>query len=245
MSNAHSEHRHHVLRVEGLHVHYGPICALHNISFEVSCGTLLALVGGNGAGKSTLMKRIVGLIPSTTGQVIWRDQPIQKSTHEIAYLPQRSDIDWSFPVTVRGLVEMGRFPLLGNWRAFGNADQDAVDLALEKMKITDLARRQIGALSGGQQQRAMIARALAQEAHVLLLDEPFAGLDQPAQDLLAELFRELAESGHLVMASHHDLKTLGSIFDEALLLNGALIAKGRPAAIMTAEHLAALFGGRG
>ena len=242
MNNAPVGHRHHVLKVDGLHVHYGSICALHDVSFELTCGTAAALIGGNGAGKSTLMKRIVGLVPSSTGQVIWRGEPIAKSTHEIAYLPQRSDIDWTFPMTVRGLVEMGRYPLLGPWRTYGEPDRAAVERALATMRIEDLASRQIGALSGGQQQRAMIARALAQEAHVLLLDEPFAGLDQPAQDLLAQLLRDLVRSGHLVMASHHDLKTVGDIFDEALLINGSLIARGPGGKVMTPENLGKLFG---
>lgn len=236
------EHRHHVLRVEGLHVHYGSICALHDVTFEVACGTAVALIGGNGAGKSTLMKRIVGLIPPSTGRVVWKGEPIEKSTHEIAYLPQRSDIDWKFPITVSGLVEMGRYPLLGPWRRFGRADHDAVERAMSLMRITDLAGRQIGMLSGGQQQRAMIARALAQEAHVLLLDEPFAGLDQPSQDLLAHLLRELVASGHLVVASHHDLKSVSDIFDIAVLLNGTLIAKGPSRDILTADNLARSFG---
>lgn len=244
MNNSDAGHRHHVLKVEGLHVHYGPICALHDVSFELTCGTAVALIGGNGAGKSTLMKRIVGLIPPSTGRVIWRGEPIAKSTHEIAYLPQRSDVDWTFPLTVRGLVELGRYPLLGRWTRFGPADQEAVERALATMQIGALATRQIGALSGGQQQRAMIARALAQEAHVLLLDEPFAGLDQPSQDLLAQLLRDLVASGHLVVASHHDLKTAGHIFDEALLLNGTLIAQGPAATIMTPAHLEQMFGGR-
>lgn len=245
MSDPHQDHRHHCLRVDGLHVHYGAICALHDVSFEISCGTSVALIGGNGAGKSTLMKRIVGLVPSTTGSVYWRNQPIEKSTHEIAYLPQRNDIDWTFPITVRGLVEMGRFPMLGSWGRFGKEDGAAVDHALEMMRIDDLRNRQIGALSGGQQQRAMIARALAQEAHVLLLDEPFTGLDQPSQDLLAQLLRELVSSGHLVVASHHDLKTAAAIFDEVILLNRNLIAKGSPAVTMNAENLKRLFGEQG
>ncbi|HMP89808.1 MAG TPA: ABC transporter ATP-binding protein [Kiritimatiellia bacterium] len=242
MNNRVEEHRHHVLQVQGLHVHYGPICALHDVSFQLTCGTAVALIGGNGAGKSTLMKRVVGLIPPTSGQVIWRGEPIAKSTHEIAYLPQRTDIDWKFPLTVRGLVEMGRYPLLGPWRNFGNTDHDAVQRAMKLMRIEDLSERQIGELSGGQQQRAMIARALAQEAHVLLLDEPFAGLDQPSQELLAHLLRDLVASGHLVVASHHDLKTVGNIFDVAMLINGTLIAMGPSSEIMTGDNLTRAFG---
>lgn len=236
------EHLHHVLSLEGLHVHYGPICALHDVSLDLTCGTAVALLGGNGAGKSTLMKGVVGLVSASSGRVLWRNEPITKSTHEIAYLPQRADINWAFPLTVRGLVEMGRYPLLGPWRTFGKSDQKAVDKALATMRIQDLARRQVGALSGGQQQRALIARALAQEAHVLLLDEPFAGLDQPSQDLLAGLLRELARSGHLIVASHHDLKTVGDIFDEVVLLNGTLIARGSGCQAMTEDNLTRAFG---
>jgi len=236
------EHHHHTLKADGLHVHYGSICALHDVSFELTCGTAVALIGGNGAGKSTLMKRMVGLIPPSAGQVVWRGVPMAQSTHEIAYLPQRSDVDWSFPLTVRGLVELGRYPLLGPWRRFAAADHAAVTRAMDRMQIAALAGRQIGQLSGGQQQRVMIARALAQDAHVLLLDEPFAGLDQPSQELLIRLLRELVSSGHLVVASHHDLKTVSDIFDQAILLNGTLIAHGPSRDVLTPDNLVRAFG---
>ena len=232
-----------LLSIRGITKSFGSNSVLKGIDMQVDAGEVVALIGGNGAGKSTLMKRIVGLIPPSTGEVIWRGEPIAKSTHEIAYLPQRTDITWTFPMTVRGLVEMGRYPLLGPWRTFGAADTKAVTRALGIMRIDDLAERQIGALSGGQQQRAMIARALAQEAHVLLLDEPFAGLDQPSQELLAQLLRDLVTSGHLVVASHHDLKTVSDIFDLAVLINGTLIAKGPSAEVMTAANLTRAFGG--
>ncbi|HMP74595.1 MAG TPA: metal ABC transporter ATP-binding protein [Kiritimatiellia bacterium] len=230
------------LEVSNLHVHYGPICALHGISFSAPAGRSVALLGGNGAGKSTLMKCVVGLVAPGTGEVRWKGQPVSAGTGRLAFLPQRADISWSFPITVRGLVEMGRYPHLGLWSRFGGAHREAVDLALERMKIAGLAKRQIGALSGGQQQRALIARALAMEAEALLLDEPFAGLDQPAQDLLADLLRDLVAKGHLVMASHHDLKSVEAIFDEAILLNGGLIARGRSAEVVTEENLAKAFG---
>jgi len=242
MSSDLQSHHDHVLELEELHVHYGSICALHDVSIRLACGTAVALVGGNGAGKSTLMKGVVGLVAASSGNVLWRGEPITASTHEIAYLPQRADINWEFPLTVRGLVEMGRYPLLGPWRRYGTADEDAVERALATMRIADLAQRQVGALSGGQQQRALIARALAQEAHVLLLDEPFAGLDHPAQDLLAALLKDLASSGRLIVASHHDLKTVGAIFDEIVLLNGRLIAVGASDEVMTEENLTRAFG---
>ena len=242
MGSDNQNHCEHILRLEKLHVHYGSVCALRDVTLQLTCGTAVALVGGNGAGKSTLMKGIVGLVPTSAGGVVWHGEPITASTHEIAYLPQRADIDWEFPLTVRGLVEMGRYPLLGPWRRYNGDDDAAVDRALETMRIGDLASRQVGALSGGQQQRALIARALAQESHVLLLDEPFAGLDQPAQDLLAKLLKDLASSGRLIVASHHDLKTVGEIFGEVVLLNGRLIAVGASGDVMTEANLTRAFG---
>lgn len=238
------EHRAHRLLLEGIHIHYGPICAVHNVNLELSCGAAVALVGGNGAGKSTLMKGIVGLVSMSSGLVQWRGRPIMKCTNEVAYLSQRAEVNWEFPITVRRLVELGRYPLLGPWQRFGGEDRKAVDRAMATMRIDNIANRQVGALSGGQQQRVLIARALAQEAHVLLLDEPFAGLDQPAQELLARLLRDLASNGRLIVASHHDLKTVGDIFDEVVLLNGTLIARGTSAETMTKENLKRAFGER-
>ena len=231
------------LRVENLHVHYGPICALHDVSFEINHRASVALLGGNGAGKSTLMKCMVGLVAAGSGSILWNGRPVDRTTSDIAFLPQRADIDWNFPLTVRGLVEMGRFPHLGIWGSYGAVHRKAVASALETMRIADLANRQIGALSGGQQQRALIARALAQEAQVLLLDEPFAGLDHPAQELLTALLHQLVDEGRLIIASHHDLKSVSRIFDEAILLNRALIAHGPSERIVTEANLARAFGG--
>jgi len=233
----------HHLVVQKLHAHYGKVCALHDISFQMQCGSMIALVGGNGAGKTTLMKSIVGLVPATTGQILWQDRPVKQGIPEIAYLPQRQDVDWRFPITVRGLIEMGRYARLGAFRPMGKPDHAAVDEAIEAMQLQKLARRQIGALSGGQQQRAFIARALAQEAHVLLLDEPFAGLDHPSTQMLGALLRALARHGRLVMASHHDLASLEMLFDEVVLMNRRLIARGQPVAVMQAEFLKEAFGG--
>lgn len=231
----------HRLSVKDVHIHYGNVCALKNISFETTCGKALALIGGNGAGKTTLLKTLVGLIPVSSGVVLWRGKPLQNSTHEIAYLPQRADIDWSFPITVRSLVETGRYALLGPWRPFRKMDAEAVDRAMEHMELGSLADRQIGALSGGQQQRAFVARALAQESHVLLLDEPFAGLDEPARENLGRLMRRLVQKGRLVIVSHHDLGTVEKLFDEVMLVNRHLVAFGTPSEVMTAENLKKTF----
>jgi ABC-type Mn2+/Zn2+ transport system ATPase subunit len=232
----------HRLEVRDLHAHYGRVCALRGVSFETTCGRAVALIGGNGAGKTTLMKAIVGLLPGTTGEVRWQGRPVRRSIPEIAYLPQRQDLDWRFPVTVRALVEMGRYAQLGLFRRMGTADHDAVDQAMEAMQLAPLAGRQIGALSGGQQQRAFIARALAQEAHVLLLDEPFAGLDHPSCRTLGALLKALTLRGRLVVASHHDLSNVDALFDDVLLLNRRLIAYGKPSEVMQAAALKEAFG---
>ncbi|MFT7512974.1 MAG: ABC-type Mn2+/Zn2+ transport system ATPase subunit [Candidatus Omnitrophota bacterium] len=231
----------HLLEVRGLHVHYGPVCALHDIRFKVSCGHSLALLGSNGAGKSTLLKSIAGLLPAGQGEIYWRGQPVRKHTYEIAYLPQREAVDWNFPITVRGMVEMGCYAQLGAWRKFGEHEAAVVDKAIAAMQLEDIQSRQISALSGGQQQRAFIARALAQEAHVLLLDEPFTGLDQPSQEMLTELLKQLVQEGRLVIASHHDLKTVARSFDLALLIKREIVAFGEPAEAMSEAHLAEAF----
>ena len=198
---------------------YGSVAALKDISMATSCGNRVALVGPNGAGKSTLLKAIAGLVPRQGGSIQWRGTAVKKWSREFAYLPQREEVDWDFPITVSGLVEMGRYPHLGLWKRYADKDHQAVEKALQTLGITDLRDRQICELSGGQQQRAFLARALAQEAHVLLLDEPFTGLDRNASESLAHLLTELSEEGRLILASHHDLESAPQLFNECLLLN--------------------------
>jgi len=216
----------HDLTVADLTVSYARVPALHHVSFSLSCGRCVGLLGPNGAGKSTLLKALAGLLPRETGRIAFHGQTIAGATHEFAYLPQREQIDWDFPTNVRGLVEMGRFLRLGWWRRYRGEDRAAVDEAIAAMHLTPLEKRQISALSGGQQQRAFLARALAQQAHVFLLDEPFTGLDKPTQDNLKSLLRELRDQGKLIIASHHDLPSVPELFDHVLLLNGELIASG-------------------
>jgi len=231
----------HRLEVADLSVQYQEVRALEKISFATECGRSLALIGPNGAGKSTLLKSLAGLIPCGSGSILWRGKPLTRSSHEIAYLPQRGDIDWNFPITVRGLVEMGRYPNLGWWRQYSRHDAEIVERALTSMELRDLQDRQISALSGGQQQRAFIARALAQEAHVLLLDEPFTGLDKPAQENLSALFKELTAEGRLLIASHHDLQTVSANFDDVLLIRRQQIAFGPVASTFTPATIASAY----
>jgi len=217
---------HHELAVENLSVSYRKTRAIENINMRTRCGNTVALIGPNGAGKSTLLKAIAGLLSPDSGQIRWRNTTVRTWSREIAYLPQREQVDWNFPITVRGVVEMGRYPQVGWWRPFTNKDSTVIDQAIDDMTLTDLQHRQISQLSGGQQQRVFLARALAQEAHVLLLDEPFTGLDKPASEQLASLLRRLASEGRLVIASHHDLNTVSELYDELLILNLHPIAFG-------------------
>jgi len=216
----------HELCVSDLTVSYHRVPALHHVSFQVACGQCVALLGPNGAGKSTLLKTLAGLVRMETGSIRFHGHEVKGATKDFAYLPQREQIDWDFPTTVRGIVEMGRYLRLGWWRRFGGEDFDAVEEALKAMELKPIEHRQINALSGGQQQRAFLARALAQQAHVVLFDEPFTGLDKPTQDNLKRLLKTLRDQGKLVIASHHDLATVPEIFDRVILLNGELMAAG-------------------
>lgn len=237
---AHCGH-HHELRVERLTVRYQEVEALSDVSFSTSCGACVALIGPNGAGNSTLLKAVAGLQPIASGGVLWRGTRVARWSHEIAYLPQRENVDWQFPITVRGVVRMGRFPQAGWWRPFSRHDDEAIDRAIAMMHLENLENRQISQLSGGQQQRVFIARALAQEAHVLLLDEPFTGLDRNSKSALAETLRVIAEEGRLIIASHHDLDTVRDIYDEVLLLRRKTVAFGPVEQVFTPEKIERTF----
>jgi ABC-type Mn2+/Zn2+ transport system ATPase subunit len=230
------------LAVRDLTVSYNRIPALHHIAFELACGESVALLGPNGAGKSTLLKALAGLLPRETGTIAFHGHQVAGATQDFAYLPQRENIDWDFPTTVRGLVEMGRFLRLGWWRRFREEDCIVVDEAIEAMRLEKLQTRQISALSGGQQQRAFLARALAQQARVFLLDEPFTGLDKPSQDNLKEMLRTLRAQGKLIIASHHDLQTVPHLFDRVILLNGELIADGTVKEAFTEANIHRTYG---
>jgi ABC-type Mn2+/Zn2+ transport system ATPase subunit len=234
----------HSLQVEDLTVSYRRIPALHHVGFSVPCGTCVAVLGPNGAGKSTLLKALAGLLDIETGAVSFHGRQMRGANKEFAYLPQREMVDWDFPTTVRGVVEMGRYLRLSWWRRFTAEDNIAVDSALEAVQLAPLQDRQISALSGGQQQRVFIARALAQEAHVLLLDEPFTGLDQPSQEALKQVFKKLKTEGKLLLISHHDLQSVPELFDRVLLLNGELIAAGSLNEAFTKDHLTRAYGTR-
>ncbi|MGN0874447.1 MAG: metal ABC transporter ATP-binding protein [Akkermansia sp.] len=238
------EHRHacsHTLDVRDLYATYGKTDALRGISFSTHCGHTLALIGPNGAGKSTLINILAGLIRPDRGSVLWNGTSPDTCRREFAYLPQRTEVDLRFPLTVRDLVSMGRYPMLGPWRSPGPHDTGIVNRALEALDLEPLQHRQIGQLSGGQLQRALLARAVAQEAHVLLLDEPFTGLDEPGTASLAELLRNLAAEGRLIIASHHNLQNAAGIFDRTLLLHREQIAFGPTAEVLCPQNIQRAF----
>lgn len=231
------------LTLEDLTISYHRIPAVHHLTATFDDGSCVALLGPNGAGKTTLLKAIAGLLPIETGRIKFCGHELTKaSRHTIAYMPQREHVDWDFPITVRGLVEMGRYPSLGLWKRFSTRDEKAVLEALQVCDLEDLSNRQIAALSGGQQQRAFLARAWAQQADIYLLDEPFTGLDRNAAESLSKALHRLRDAGKLVMASHHDLKTVESLFDHVVLLNGELVALGRTHEVFTEENLNQTYG---
>jgi ABC-type Mn2+/Zn2+ transport system ATPase subunit len=233
----------HVLNIKDLTVSYRRVPAVHHVDLMLHCGRCVGLLGPNGAGKTSFLKALAGLVPTETGTIEFGGHNHKRGRGSYtAYVPQRSAVDWDFPTTVRGLVEMGRYSALGSWRTFRRIDREKVDNALEAMELVDLAARQISALSGGQQQRAFLARSLAQDAHVFLLDEPFTGLDRPSQDLFGQILKRLAAQGNLLIVSHHDLRMVPALFDEVILLNGELVGYGPTEQAFSEEAIARTFG---
>ena len=217
---------------------------LHEVSFQVPHGARVAVVGPNGAGKSTLFKVLVGLLPTRSGQVLIHGLPLGAHQDCVAYVPQRNDIDWHFPVTVSDVVLMGRYGHLGRWQRASRHDREIVGHALEQMRIANLAKRSIDELSGGQQQRVFLARALAQEPHILLMDEPFTGVDAATQEATLALLDDLHAQQVTTMISTHDLNLAASRFEQVLLLNHRVVAYGPVAEVFTPQALGQAFSGQ-
>ncbi|MBD2795074.1 manganese/iron ABC transporter ATP-binding protein [Xenorhabdus sp. 18] len=219
--------------------------AIYDASFNITGGTICALVGMNGSGKSTLFKTIMGLVTPSQGKVTLNDQPIKAALKQniIAYVPQTEDVDWNFPVLVSDVVMMGRYGKMGFLRRPSKRDHDIVNKALERVGLAELRDRQIGELSGGQKKRAFLARALAQEGRVLLLDEPFTGVDVKTENAIIDLLRDLRDEGHLVLVSTHNLGSVPEFCDHVILINRTVLASGRTENTFTQKNLEMTFGG--
>ena len=231
------------ISVRGVTVSYGQKPVLRSVSLDVPRGQLVGVVGPNGAGKSTLLRAILGLIPLDSGSVEIGGLPIERCRGSIAYVPQTEAVDWDFPVTVSDVVLMGRYGRLGWFGRPGRADRDAAHEALAQVAMTEFADRHIRQLSGGQQQRVFLARALCQHADVLLLDEPFAGVDAATEQAIFELIARLTADGKTLLVVNHDLSVLDR-FDSVLLLNQQVIAFGPTDQVVTNENLRRTYGGR-
>ncbi|WP_022927367.1 metal ABC transporter ATP-binding protein [Patulibacter americanus] len=234
-----------VVAVSGLAVRYGSTLALDGVDLRVRSGLVQGLIGMNGSGKSTLFKALMGLVRPDRGTVLLfgADPHDARRAGRVAYAPQDEDVDPQFPVSVRDVVAMGRYGRLGPRRRLRPEDHEAVDAALERTELTDLAGRQIGALSGGQRKRAFVARGLAQGADLLLLDEPFAGVDKRSEATITELLRGLAAEGRTILVSTHDLVAVPALCDEVALINRRIVAQGTPEETLRPGPLGEAFGG--
>lgn len=219
-----------------------PLLNLENVSVKITPGEKVALVGPNGAGKSTLMKLILGLERIQAGEIKVYGHDASSCRHRVSMVPQKSSVDWNFPVTVRQVVIMGRYVHLGWFKRASAKDKQAVDKAMEIMEITDLADKQVGNLSGGQQQRVMLARTLAHDADLLLLDEPLNHVDIATQELMFHTIEKLCEDGKSVLVSTHDLGILTVHFSRALFLDKSIIADGPVKEVLTPENISRAYG---
>ncbi len=234
------------IRAEGLTVTYrNGHTALRDASFSIPTSTITALVGVNGSGKSTLFKAFMGFVPVAAGTVELLGQPVRAAmrAQSVAYVPQAEEVDWSFPVLVEDVVMMGRYGHMGFLRRARPADREAVDRALERVNMTAFRDRQIGELSGGQKKRVFLARALAQDAKVILLDEPFTGVDVKTEEQIIALLRTLRDEGRVMLVATHNLGSVPEFCDRVVLVKGTVLAHGPTAEVFTADNLRVAFGG--
>lgn len=230
------------LSVRGLSVAYEQTEALEDITLEIPRGVLAGIVGPNGAGKSTLLKAVMGFVTPRSGEVRCLGLAAPAWRRLVAYVPQRASVDWDFPLTVRDIVTQGRWGDTGLWGRLGGEDRGRIEQALAETGLAELARRQIGELSGGQQQRVFLARALAQGADLLLMDEPFAGVDATTERAMLGVLERLRSSGKTVVVVHHDLATVRT-FDWLALVNRRVIASGATATVYTRPLIERTYGG--
>ncbi len=231
---------------EGVTVTYrNGLTALTNASFQIPQGTITALVGVNGAGKSTLFKAIMGFVPVARGTIRLLGMPVRDALRQnlVAYVPQAEEVDWSFPVLVEDVVMMGRYGHMGLLRRPSATDRAKVDEAMARVGLTDLRHRQIGELSGGQKKRVFLARALAQQGRIILLDEPFTGVDVTTEEQIVTLLRSLRDEGHVMLVSTHNLGSVPDFCDRTVLVKGTVLAYGPTGTTFTRENLERAFGG--
>lgn len=219
--------------------------AIHHVNFKLTGGTICALVGVNGSGKSTLFKSIMGMVKPNTGKVTLNNLPVNIALKQniIAYVPQTEEVDWDFPVLVSDVVMMGRYGKMSFLRIPSKEDKKQVDVALELVGMSALKNRQIGELSGGQKKRVFLARALAQQGRVLLLDEPFTGVDVQTENAIIDLLKSLREVGHLILVSTHNLGSVPEFCDQVVLFNRTVLACGPTQTTFTPQNLMQTFGG--
>ena len=217
---------------------------LWDIDYDAPSGALVGIVGPNGAGKTTLLKAVMGLVPLASGRIEVFGRPYRRQRRLVGYVPQRESVDWDFPVSALDVVAMGRYGMIGWGRPVGRAHKAAALRCLDQVGLADLAGRQISELSGGQQQRVFLARALAQEAELYLMDEPFAGVDATTEKAIIDILKLLRDGGKTCLVVHHDLQTVRSYFDHLLLLNMRVVVAGPTHEVLTEENLARTYGGR-
>lgn len=233
------------VETENLTVSYHGQVALHGVNLQIPKGSICGLVGMNGSGKSTLFKAIMGFVKSQTGRVLIDGMGVKRAQklNLIAYMPQSEQVDWQFPVTVYDVVLMGRYAKMNLLRIPSKQDHAIVQDSLRKVGISELANRQIGELSGGQKKRTFMARVLAQQSQILLLDEPFAGVDVTTEKALIELLLELRQQGYTILIATHNLESIATFCDRTVLINRTILAYGETAAVFTKENLARTFSG--
>ncbi len=232
------------LSVRDLTVAYQKKPVLRGVTLDIPEGRLIGIVGPNGAGKSTLIKAVQNLIPVASGEVTIYGKPYKEQRSRVGYVPQRESVDWDFPTDALDVVMMGTYGQLGWFRRPGKKEREWALECLQKVGMADYATRQISQLSGGQQQRVFLARALAQQADLYFMDEPFAGVDAATERAIIQLLGELKEQGKTVLVVHHDLQTVPEYFDWVVLLNRRVIAAGPTAEVFTPEQLQKTYGGR-
>lgn len=231
------------IEVENLTVSYGPQPALLDVSFKIPKGQLVGVIGPNGSGKSTLIKSILGFVKPDVGSV-WLDGKLaQAARGRVAYVPQRGAVDWNFPITVGEVALMGRYGHVRWWQDLSREDHRIANEALDMVRMSEFKDRQIGQLSGGQQQRVFMARAMAQGSEILLLDEPFAGVDAATESAILDVLQRTKESGRTLIVVHHDLATAAEYFDTLILLKQRLFAHGTPEEVLHPELLAQVYEG--